>query len=103
MSLQRLPSYLLFTYTTLFRSSHGIATDTWCPHLMRLSGWRAVRPAVWARCSRPWHEPSTIRAYSRALSRTAARQCATCWPDAPRSEEHTSELQSRGHVVCRLL
>src|SRR5690625_6058140 len=22
---------------------------------------------------------------------------------APRSEEHTSELQSRGHVVCRLL
>src|SRR5437870_10432233 len=35
------------------------------------------------------------------------------WPDAdgrrflradqPRSEEHTSELQSRGHLVCRLL
>src|SRR5690625_5339156 len=23
--------------------------------------------------------------------------------DAPRSEEHTSELQSRGHLVCRLL
>src|SRR5215208_3256138 len=22
---------------------------------------------------------------------------------APRSEEHTSELQSRGHLVCRLL
>src|SRR5690625_5462307 len=27
------------------------------------------------------------------------------WPSAPvmRSEEHTSELQSRGHLVCRLL
>src|SRR5690625_5807562 len=26
------------------------------------------------------------------------------WPwFAPRSEEHTSELQSRGHLVCRLL
>src|SRR3989442_11466892 len=26
------------------------------------------------------------------------------WPeDAPRSEEHTSELQSRPHLVCRLL
>src|SRR5690625_5867832 len=25
--------------------------------------------------------------------------CAT----SPRSEEHTSELQSRGHLVCRLL
>src|SRR5207253_10207166 len=23
--------------------------------------------------------------------------------DQPRSEEHTSELQSRGHLVCRLL
>src|SRR5207253_10853027 len=23
--------------------------------------------------------------------------------DIPRSEEHTSELQSRGHLVCRLL
>src|SRR5690625_7044787 len=30
----------------------------------------------------------------------------TIWPgedDADRSEEHTSELQSRGHLVCRLL
>src|SRR5690625_6732282 len=24
-------------------------------------------------------------------------------PETPRSEEHTSELQSRGHLVCRLL
>src|SRR5437870_13643336 len=24
-------------------------------------------------------------------------------PDGKRSEEHTSELQSRGHLVCRLL
>src|SRR5437660_6908104 len=24
-------------------------------------------------------------------------------PRSPRSEEHTSELQSRGHLVCRLL
>src|SRR5690625_5305852 len=24
-------------------------------------------------------------------------------PDKARSEEHTSELQSRGHLVCRLL
>src|SRR5690625_7042233 len=25
------------------------------------------------------------------------------WLALPRSEEHTSELQSRGHLVCRLL
>src|SRR6266436_6893619 len=27
----------------------------------------------------------------------------TPWPDRVRSEEHTSELQSRLHLVCRLL
>src|SRR3989442_9453400 len=26
-----------------------------------------------------------------------------CWPGRKRSEEHTSELQSRPHLVCRLL
>src|SRR5690625_5965272 len=31
--------------------------------------------------------------------------CVTllCAPEGLRSEEHTSELQSRGHLVCRLL
>src|SRR5690554_7070013 len=30
--------------------------------------------------------------------------CYPCFKDAPeRSEEHTSELQSRPHLVCRLL
>src|SRR2546422_7491222 len=38
--------------------------------------------------------PRAQRARSRALS----RHCS-----APRSEEHTSELQSRLHLVCRLL
>src|SRR5215510_16482526 len=33
-----------------------------------------------------------------------ARPARPCWPRLPtRSEEHTSELQSRGHLVCRLL
>src|SRR3712207_7240951 len=26
-----------------------------------------------------------------------------CWPSRTRSEEHTSELQSRQYLVCRLL
>src|SRR5690625_5759674 len=35
---------------------------------------------------------------------TAAAERAHRWPGAmTRSEEHTSELQSRGHLVCRLL
>src|SRR5690625_7713387 len=29
--------------------------------------------------------------------------CARAPRRGPRSEEHTSELQSRGHIVCRLL
>src|SRR5207253_10953089 len=31
------------------------------------------------------------------------RGAASLPPATPRSEEHTSELQSRGHLVCRLL
>src|SRR5438552_8047889 len=36
---------------------------------------------------------------------STARSCATTWPTPPcsRSEEHTSELQSPDHLVCRLL
>src|SRR5207253_6481416 len=30
-------------------------------------------------------------------------RCEVCRGDGQRSEEHTSELQSRGHLVCRLL
>src|SRR5215510_16565754 len=31
------------------------------------------------------------------------RPSRPCGPHSRRSEEHTSELQSRGHLVCRLL
>src|SRR5437870_2742792 len=38
-----------------------------------------------------------------ALKVERSHACKTrTWP-ASRSEEHTSELQSRGHLVCRLL
>src|SRR5215813_15675428 len=39
---------------------------------------------------------------SSALSCSPAA-CACCSSGAARSEEHTSELQSRPHLVCRLL
>src|SRR5690625_5461745 len=38
-----------------------------------------------------------------AQSRVLAGIPAGAVPRRPRSEEHTSELQSRGHLVCRLL
>src|SRR5690625_5982028 len=34
---------------------------------------------------------------------TGATVAASSWFATNRSEEHTSELQSRGHLVCRLL
>src|SRR5207253_1228363 len=70
-------------------------------------GWpqaRDRRPAVsigTARCS--WMATSASRIRSR-FSKTT-RCCITMCDSrlASRSEEHTSELQSRGHLVCRLL
>src|SRR5439155_11440049 len=40
---------------------------------------------------------------SRARSPSGNRPSTLQPPPRPRSEEHTSELQSRGHLVCRLL
>src|SRR5437660_12645111 len=39
----------------------------------------------------------------RELARGLAGRTATHGGEPDRSEEHTSELQSRGHLVCRLL
>src|SRR5215217_9526897 len=39
---------------------------------------------------------------SRAMNQVASRSLRSISP-APRSEEHTSELQSRQYLVCRLL
>src|SRR5436309_15164181 len=72
------PSSTLFPYTTLFRSKRGGASDP--------QGGGRLPPPV-ARRGR--------------LSLQVRRR-----PDLhgePRSEEHTSELQSRENLVCRLL
>src|SRR5688572_30949509 len=39
----------------------------------------------------------------RSNRNTTADRCSTGLPDAGRSEEHTSELQSQSNLVCRLL
>src|SRR5690625_5427226 len=43
-----------------------------------------------------------IAATNQAMDAQAVMEAARPWPGW-RSEEHTSELQSRGHLVCRLL
>src|SRR5207253_10873551 len=49
-------------------------------------------------CSR--FDPSSASSFLKFSSRLVS---SAIWPSAVlRSEEHTSELQSRGHLVCRL-
>src|SRR5207253_7395524 len=84
--IRRPPRSTLFPYTTLFRSGLG---------LPRRRGHGSVRPAH-RRTSRATRLGRVGRDRIAGLGR---RRRAVC----PRSEEHTSELQSRGHLVCRLL
>src|SRR3712207_8342646 len=72
--IRRPPRSTLFPYTTLFRS---------------LSASPPVSPAP----------PSA----SRAPRRSVPPETPSRAPRSPRSEEHTSELQSRQYLVCRLL
>src|SRR3712207_7264888 len=79
--IRRPPRSTLFPYTTLFRSSR--------------SGVR-MRLALCAA------EPEIAMPSKKAP--TAAETCiADAAPATSRSEEHTSELQSRQYLVCRLL
>src|SRR5690348_17753804 len=70
------PRSTLFPYTTLFRSS---------------------KPPT----SNPLSSPSTMP--RRMPSASRPRTDGSALPHRARSEEHTSELQSPVHLVCRLL
>src|SRR5439155_24791206 len=82
--IRRPPTSTLFPYTTLFRSPSS------------RSARRRAAPASTA--SREEHRRRPSRG-PRGSVRPVASRCSR----ARRSEEHTSELQSRGHLVWRLL
>src|SRR5205814_4979452 len=88
----------LFPYTTLFRSCRDAAA----PFLRSRS-----RPRRHARS--PWHESSARLPAPRRRPppasgrRGGARARRARSARSTRSEEHTSELQSLRHLVCRLL
>src|SRR3989440_3266425 len=89
--IRRPPRSTLFPYTTLFRSPPRRtrpATATLSPSAPS-AGWRS----------------SARSSSSNALSRTSGTTSRATSLDrtANRSEEHTSELQSRSDLVCRLL
>src|SRR2546422_3858295 len=80
--IRRPPRSTLFPYTTLFRSFYSA--------LLRGLGWAGVLELEGERGEAIWY-----------------LQAADTWlglrEKQSRSEEHTSELQSRLHLVCRLL
>src|SRR5687767_15378074 len=86
--LRRPPRSTLFPYTTLFRSS---VLHPFIRHTTSNRGRAGVVPIQAARNSRKAAGPSP-----RGPSTRSAR-------GEPRSEEHTSELQSLAYLVCRLL
>src|SRR2546422_2526555 len=73
-----------------------------------VAGVRAARMEAIARPEKTGVREATKGGDACALASPAERgwsaylKRAACW-GAPRSEEHTSELQSRLHLVCRLL
>src|SRR2546429_1053924 len=89
--IRRPPRSTLFPYTTLFRSS---CADT---VRGRLSVTEALTDSTLMRP--PGANPAAARSMLPETVSTANR----CTRPASRSEEHTSELQSRLHLVCRLL
>src|SRR3712207_9015517 len=83
--IRRPPRSTLFPYTTLFRSArtwhHSSCHAEAASHMPQLEGLTTV---YWG-------------ALGRRRTRTRTRK------KIGRSEEHTSELQSRQYLVCRLL
>src|SRR5689334_24554035 len=95
--LRRPPRSTLFPYTTLFRSHR---TQRRCCRFESLARDRCLCAVKQGKISSNGCEgPSEQKIAVDALLR-AVHEAVT---NAPRSEEHTSELQSQFHLVCRLL
>src|SRR3712207_8992677 len=85
LMIRRPPRSTLFPYTTLFRSCHRSSPDS-LARCAQLFGPPASGPCADCYCDLVWYD--------------RADRCAG---PPRRSEEHTSELQSRQYLVCRLL
>src|SRR5207253_10190050 len=81
------PTSPLFPYTTLFRSALLLLDER---------AERAARRHAGSPLARAIRRSSAGCEYRTSSFHRLGRRSA-------RSEEHTSELQSRGHLVCRLL
>src|SRR2546427_7567720 len=86
--IRRPPRSTLFPYTTLFRSRTS-PTPAFC----------AAHPLPRANvCPQEWPPGTAAELIPKPQGESTYRP-----PHGPRSEEHTSELQSQSNLVCRLL
>src|SRR3712207_7817432 len=94
------PRSTLFPYTALFRSAvTGSGSIPSCAlNALAMAELPGRRSAV----SSATHGPPAGARYSSAI-RCPQAQNAVLRQASARSEEHTSELQSRQYLVCRLL
>src|SRR2546429_4179211 len=92
------PRSTLFPYTTLFRSVHA---DAFVETSSRLP--LTVRKAVMHDIPAILDLINGYAARAIMLPRTEFEMSENIRDFTVRSEEHTSELQSRLHLVCRLL
>src|SRR3989442_5977538 len=86
--IRRPPRSTLFPYTTLFRSQDRAVGKRSCPDDRSRQHQRAE------------NGPANL---PRRFDHVAGFPRAPISQRRKRSEEHTSELQSRPHLVCRLL
>src|SRR5438552_5005646 len=87
------PKLTLFPYTTLFRSLSAV-DKSWSLAL-GTSGMGAM--------GRKYLRPFWMNSRNSFCCFFASPILSTFFPSPGRSEEHTSELQSPDHLVCRLL
>src|SRR5206468_12245571 len=92
----------LFPYTTLFRSVqlNGLTANHTAQVYLH-----GLPPLGRVPFAGRWPDlpcGGKVRALMTLVMATGGRS-VTAWPSIPRSEEHTSELQSRSDLVCRLL
>src|SRR3712207_7780819 len=95
--IRRPPRSTLFPYTTLFRSLLQLAQVMMATPALVL-GLLAVTGVV-----QQWHVYVIALLFGVATAFEAPVRQAFVSELVPRSEEHTSELQSRQYLVCRLL
>src|SRR3989442_5912204 len=95
--IRRPPRSTLFPYTTLFRSSVLRVEGVTAHHL------RIEQPQLLVDPLQVVLRRDAERSRARPADRPADGDSHRHIAQLPRSEEHTSELQSRPHLVCRLL